>query len=73
MRPFAFFVLGVAISAPTQAQKDKFPLTANVVSPSVQTVPNAGGVANAKIPLGLREQFPNAPGAAHGALNRSRT
>src|ERR1700681_4587633 len=64
MRTFALFVIGLALSAPTLAQKDKFPLTAKVVSSSVETVPNTGGVATVKTPPALREQFPNAPASS---------
>lgn len=64
MRHFALLVLGLVISVPTVAQKDAFPLTAKVVSSSVETVPNTGGVATTKTPPAVREQFPNAPASS---------
>lgn len=64
MRTFALVVVGLALSAPTLAQKDKFLLTAKVVSSSVETIPNTGGVVTTKTPPALREQFPNAPASS---------
>jgi hypothetical protein len=64
MRTFVVFALGLVISAPTLAQKDKFPLTAKVVSSRVETIPNTGGVVTTKTPPALREQFPNAPASS---------
>jgi hypothetical protein len=64
MRTFVLFVVGLVLSAPTQAQKDNFPLTAKVVSSGVETVPNTGGIVTTKTPRALREQFPNAPASS---------
>lgn len=56
-------ILALVLSAvlPALAQKDKFPLTAKVISSSVETVPNTGGVATVDTSPALRKQFPNAP------------
>jgi hypothetical protein len=68
MRTFVIFALVLVFSVPTKAQRDKFPLNAKVVSSSVQTVPNTGGVVTTRTPPAVREQFPNAPASSTGRI-----
>ncbi len=48
----------------TVVAAEEFPLTATVVSYSIETAPETGGVVKTETAPALRQQFPNAPASS---------
>ena len=61
MRILPALALLFICSTSALAQKDKFPLTAKVMSSGEETAPETGGVTTAATSPQVRAQFPNVP------------